>query len=57
MEFAVLKVIDNLGRLAVPVEMRRYYGFELNEELQLVPTEDGILIRKKGQMDNEKSNT
>ncbi len=46
MEFVVEKTIDNLGRIVLPKSMREYYGIALNSKLIMIPTEDGILIKK-----------
>ena len=47
MEFVVEKTIDNLGRIVLPKSMREYYGIALNSKLIMIPTEDGILIKKQ----------
>ena len=39
----VLKCIDSLGRIVVPKEFRERYA--LSDEVELVPTEEGILLR------------
>ena len=39
----VNKEIDHLGRLVIPKEMRALFRFE--NEVELVVTEDGILVR------------
>lgn len=45
MEFSVLKKMDNLGRIVIPAVFREKYGIEYNESVELVPTEQGILIK------------
>ena len=42
-EIGINKEIDCLGRLVIPKEMRSL--FKLEEEVELVIKEDGILIR------------
>ena len=44
-KIGVIKEIDNLGRLQIPVEIRKRLGFEKNVEL--VVTLDGLLIKKQ----------
>ncbi|MBR4034915.1 MAG: hypothetical protein IKJ04_08900 [Clostridia bacterium] len=39
----VKKEIDNLGRICIPKEMRKLYGFD--KEVELIVTPEGILIR------------
>ncbi len=39
----IIKDIDNLGRLVIPKEMRAL--FNLENEVELVLTEDGVLVR------------
>lgn len=46
MRYTVEKKIDNLGRIVLPKEMREYYGISLGDSLNLIPTEEGILIVK-----------
>ncbi len=46
MRYTVEKKIDNLGRIVLPKSMREYYDISLNDRLNLIPTEEGILIVK-----------
>ena len=46
MEYKIIKNVDNLGRIVLPKEMRKCYGIDLNEGVEIIPTERGILIRK-----------
>ena len=39
----VKKEVDSLGRICIPKEMRKLFG--LKEEVELVVTSEGILIR------------
>ena len=39
----VIKAIDKLGRLVIPIEMRERYN--LNEYVEITTTENGILVR------------
>lgn len=38
--------IDKVGRLVIPVDVRRMYDIKDKDILCLIPQEDGILIRK-----------
>jgi bifunctional DNA-binding transcriptional regulator/antitoxin component of YhaV-PrlF toxin-antitoxin module len=42
-KIGVLKDIDNLGRLVIPKEMRD--TFKLDKSVELVVTEEGVLVR------------
>ena len=46
-KFAFTKKIDNLGRIVIPKEMREYYGIKLNTNVDIIPVENGILIKRK----------
>ncbi|MBQ8372417.1 MAG: hypothetical protein IJX38_05745 [Clostridia bacterium] len=39
----IKKEIDNLGRIVIPIEMRRLFSIE--REVEIVVIEDGILLR------------
>ncbi|MBQ2862752.1 MAG: AbrB/MazE/SpoVT family DNA-binding domain-containing protein [Clostridia bacterium] len=39
----IVKEIDNLGRIVIPKEIRD--AFKLTKEVEIILTEDGILIR------------
>ena len=47
MSFSVTKRIDDLGRIVIPKELRKYYGLDVHDEVELIPTASGILIAKK----------
>ena len=42
-KIGVIKEIDTLGRLVIPKEMRDLFKFE--KEIELVITENGVLVR------------
>ena len=42
-QIGVIKDIDNLGRLVIPKEMRD--TFKLDKSVELVVTEEGVLVR------------
>ena len=39
----IIKEVDNLGRIVIPKELRERFG--LNERVEIVATEFGILLR------------
>jgi len=46
--FGIQKKIDSLGRIVLPKEIREFYCMDENDTVEVVPTENGILIRKPG---------
>ena len=46
MKYSVEKTIDGLGRVVLPKNFRDYYGISLKDKIYLIPTVDGILIKK-----------
>ncbi|MBE6588083.1 MAG: AbrB/MazE/SpoVT family DNA-binding domain-containing protein [Ruminococcaceae bacterium] len=46
--FGIQKKIDSLGRIVLPKEIREFYCMDENDTVEVVPTENGILIRKHG---------
>ena len=38
--------IDKVGRLVIPVDVRRLYDIQEKDLLRIIPQENGILIRK-----------
>ncbi len=40
------KRLDNLGRILIPKDIRKKLGFELNAPLEMIITDEGVLIRK-----------
>ena len=44
-KIGILKEIDRLGRIVIPKELRERFG--LSERVEVVATEEGILIRNQ----------
>ena len=42
-KIGILKEVDMLGRIVIPKEFRKRFG--LGEQVELIPTEEGILLR------------
>lgn len=42
----VIRKIDDLGRLCLPIEFRRAQNIEPEEYLEILSTNEGILVRK-----------
>lgn len=48
----VVRNTDELGRIVIPMEMRRSLGIKVKEPMEMVLHEDGIFLRKR---DGEKT--
>ena len=42
----IKKRIDKLGRIVLPKDMRELYGIDDGDSVEMIPTEEGIVIRK-----------
>lgn len=42
-KIGIIREFDNLGRLVIPKEMRTLFNF--NKAVEIVVTEDGVLLR------------
>ena len=42
--FVFTRQMDKLGRLVIPIEMRRFFGFTEGDFVKIVPTENGVLL-------------
>lgn len=47
MEFCIFKRMDDLGRIVIPKEYRKYFNINQGETLRLVCVKEGILIKVK----------
>lgn len=52
----VVRKIDLLGRLVLPAELRSFYHIGKEEDVEIVPTKDGILLKKPSYIVIEKRN-
>lgn len=41
-----MRIIDNLGRIVIPKEIRRTYGIEDGDLVEIFTDSDGIILRK-----------
>lgn len=41
----IVRKMDSLGRIVIPKEFRRVYGIGKNEEIEMLATDQGILLR------------
>ena len=42
----IVRRIDDLGRVVIPKEIRKFYHINTNDEIEIVTTPDGIILRK-----------
>ena len=57
MRVGIRKIVDNLGRITIPISFRRSYGLETGQEVAIVDTDEGVLIfnpNKKKEEDNQR---
>ena len=43
-DFVFKRQVDKLGRIVIPIEMRRFFGFEYGDLVKIIPTENGVLL-------------
>lgn len=48
MKIGITRPVDNLGRIVLPVELRKLYCIEKNDVVEMLGTDEGILIRIPG---------
>ena len=41
----IVRKIDSLGRVTLPKELRRVFMLDKNDEIEILATDDGILLR------------
>lgn len=41
----IVRKVDSLGRVTIPKELRRIFGLDKNEQIEIFATEQGILLR------------
>ena len=46
MTFSIKRIVDDLGRIVIPKPMRTHYGLDVGSKILIIPTEDGILLKK-----------
>lgn len=45
-ELSMIRRIDNLGRIVIPVELRRMLDMETGQDLELVIKDDTLVLRR-----------
>ena len=46
MNIGIIRRADSLGRIVIPKELRDFFHLGRNEPVEIIATEQGILIRK-----------
>lgn len=41
----IIRKVDSLGRLTLPKELRQVFKINKNEEIEILATDEGILLR------------
>ena len=53
MKIKIFRQIDRLGRLVIPVDLRKQYGIKAGDTVCLTTDDDGVLILANKQNTNE----
>ena len=53
MEIKISRQIDELGRLVIPIELRKMYGFKPGDMVWFTAYDDGILIHSENMRYND----
>lgn len=48
------RVLDELGRIVIPKEIRRNLGWNEGDDMEIVPREDGVYLRKVAKSHGDK---
>lgn len=49
MQMKQVRKLDELGRIALPADVRESFCWQTGDKLEVIMQEDGILLRKQGQ--------
>lgn len=41
----IVRKVDSLGRITLPKELRRVFKLDKNDEIEILATDEGILLR------------
>ncbi|KON88974.1 hypothetical protein AF332_20735 [Sporosarcina globispora] len=50
----IVRKLDDLGRVVVPIEIRRTMDLKATDPLEMLETDEGLLLRKYKPIDNNK---
>lgn len=57
MRIKICRQIDELGRLVIPADLRKQYGFRAGDKVLFAASENGILIQSEDMIYNNDENT
>ncbi len=44
-QIGIVRKVDSLGRVTLPKELRRVFKLDTNDEIEILATDEGILLR------------
>lgn len=44
-QIGIVRKVDSLGRVTLPKELRRVFKLDRNDEIEILATDEGILLR------------
>ncbi len=47
MKLEVIRQVDKLGRICIPIDFRKSFGVDEDSEILVTVTDEGILLKKK----------
>lgn len=56
MKIKICRQIDELGRLVIPVDLRKQYGLKAGDKVCFIACEEGILIEPEDYVSNNDEN-
>lgn len=42
----IIRKVDDLGRIVIPKEIRKFYHIDANDKIEIITTLEGIILRK-----------
>jgi AbrB family looped-hinge helix DNA binding protein len=48
LKVGILRQVDSLGRIVIPKELRSLYQIETNDQIEIIGTDGGILLKVPG---------
>lgn len=48
LKIGILRQVNSLGRIVIPKELRSLYQIETNDQIEIIGTDEGILLKVPG---------
>lgn len=48
LKIGIMRQVDSLGRIVIPKELRTLYQIETNDQIEIIGTDEGILLKVPG---------